>query len=365
MKWTRYLKLSWVMGLLVITASLIGANHVLHAPARGPDGRGEQPPAKSDRSAARGNTVISTGVVVPENGMVPLVPNVKGEVIEVMVKNDQIVKKDDVLLKMDATVAVNLFKKAEVGVKEAERQLEQAKSGMTIYQTTHQLRRDGQLLVIEGLRSKLAGQNEKVAKLENLVKQKLSAQAEIELPAAKGEAKSIEFNIKAEQKKLDAIDAEKPGNLVAGAENALEAAKLERDLALYRVDACVLKAPADGVIMEAYSSVGTKFGEQLVKPAFLFYSGKLIVKAEIYQESAHRVAVGQTAEITDHSNNGQKWTGKVISVGRGFLPRREATAITDFIPQNQEMVLECRIALDPDQKTPFVNQKVRVRLAGN
>ena len=43
----------------------------------------------------------------------------------------------------------------------------------------------------------------------------------------------------------------------------------------------------------------------------------------------------------------------------------QPTAITDLIPQNQEMVLECRIALDPDQKTPFVNQKVRVRLGGN
>ena len=32
MKWTRHLKLSWVLGILVITASLLGANHILHAP---------------------------------------------------------------------------------------------------------------------------------------------------------------------------------------------------------------------------------------------------------------------------------------------------------------------------------------------
>jgi multidrug resistance efflux pump len=362
MKWTRHLRMSWVLGLLVITASLLGANHVLHAPGRGPDGRTD-PPAKGNRNAApRSNGIAPTGVVEPEGGIVPLMPSVKGEVIEVLVKSDQDVKKGDVLLRMDNTPASDLLKKAEIGVKVAELQLEQAKASIKMFG----FKREGQLLVIEGFKKKLAGQNEKVAKLEQLAQKKLSAQAEIDLPAAKGEALATEFNIKAEEKKLAALDAEPPPeNLVSQAQNALDSANVERKRAKWGVDACEMKAPADGIIMQVYAQIGGKFGDQVVKPAFTFYSGKLIVKAEVYQESAHRVAVGQNAEMTDYGGSGQKWTGKVKSVGRGFVPKREGTTLSDLIPQNQEMVLECRIELDPGQKTPFVNQKVHVRLGGN
>lgn len=367
MKWTRHLKLSWVLGLMVITASLLGANHVLHAP-NGPNGpkapeannARERPDRAADRGGAnRGSHVTTTGVIVPENDIVPLIPSVKGEVVEVMVKNDDAVKKSQTLLKMDDRHAKNLLEQAKLGVTSAETALEQAHRGMEQFiaeqkaqQTMIALRKKEQQAVVE-----------KLQYLEP--KRKLSQSAEQEYLRAETELEVRKLAVQGEQEKLEAINLRKPDFTITQAKAAIQAAKLKRDEAQLGVDACTLKAPADGVIMQSLVAPGSKFGEQAVKPAFLFYSGKLIVKAEVNQEWANRVAVGQTAEITDYSNNGQKWTGKVRTVGRGFLPKREATALTDLIPQNQEMVLECRIELDPGQKVPFLNQKVRVRLTGN
>lgn len=366
MKWTRHLKLSWVIGLIVITASLLGANHVLHAPIgpKAPEAnKAREPRERPDRAADRGGAnrsshITTTGVVVPENDIVPLIPSVKGEVVEVFVKNDDTVKKSQPLLKMDDRDAKNLLEQAEVGVKSAERTLEQAKRGMQQFFAE----RKAQLTMIAMRKKEQQAVLEKLQKLEP--QRKLSVQAEQEYLRTETELDVRKLAVQAEQEKLESIDLRKPDIAISQAQDGVEAAKFKRARAQLGVDACTLKAPGDGVIMQSLVSPGSKFGEQAVKPAFLFYSGKLIVKAEVNQEWANRVAVGQTAEITDYSNNGQKWTGKVKTVGRGFLPKREATAITDLIPQNQEMVLECRIELDPGQKTPFLNQKVRVRLSG-
>ena len=77
--------------------------------------------------------MVSSGVVVPENDIVPLVPNMKGKVVEVMVKNDAAVKKGQPLLKMDDRHARNLLAQAKAGVTAAEQTLESAKRAMYQY----------------------------------------------------------------------------------------------------------------------------------------------------------------------------------------------------------------------------------------
>src|SRR5205085_2860378 len=125
------------------------------------------------------------------------------------------------------------------------------------------------------------------------------------------------------------------------------------------------KARADGTIMLVYASPGWKFGDQFIKPAFWFYEGGLVVKAELNQEWAHLVKVGQSATVHDDGGSGQIWKGKVTYIARSYLPARAVGTISEgvsFMQQAQELVLECRITLDPDQPTPFLNQKVRVKI---
>jgi hypothetical protein len=118
--------------------------------------------------------------------------------------------------------------------------------------------------------------------------------------------------------------------------------------------------------MRSLVSPGDKFGEQFVKPAFLFYSGKLIVKAKVNQEWASRVKVDQVATVKD-PNSGQTWKGKVTYVAKSFLPDRDPNGGLEgmnLLQPAAELVLECRITLDPDQSTPppLLNQKVSVTL---
>ena len=359
MKWIRRLKISWILAMIIVIGCLLGANQVLHAP-RGPDGTGREAaaPHGDAKNGARGSGIVCTGVYGPESDIIPLVPSVKGEVMEVLVKSHQKVAKGQALLKMDDRLWRLKLEEAEAGVEFARSQQNQAQMGMKQYIAE----REAQLLLIEIRKKEHAMAREKLAKIEPAALQKLSAAVISDYNAGKIGLEALDLAIKAEEKKLEAVEARKPSPAIEQADVGMRRAMSVRKQAQLGVDQCILTAPDDGVIMQVLAPVGTKFGEQGLKPAFLFYSGNLIVKADINQEWANRVAVGQTAVIQDHSGNGQTWRGKVTYVAPGFLPKREASAIPDILQQNQELVLECRITLDPNQKVPLLNQKVRVHL---
>src|SRR5436305_14710995 len=100
---TRWARLPWVLGLALLTASLLGAGHVLHP-------RPTDPPARGDRTAGDRNGgygerlgVVCHGTVDIESGYMshPLMPVQAGEVTEVLVYEGQTVKKGDILLRVN------------------------------------------------------------------------------------------------------------------------------------------------------------------------------------------------------------------------------------------------------------------------
>src|SRR5689334_5131299 len=93
--WTR---LSWLAGVALLTASLVGATHVLHSrpPADVPAGDAKVP---AERSFSGPPGVVCLGTVdldAAPSGYVPLVPVQAGEVTDVLVTENQPVKKGDV-----------------------------------------------------------------------------------------------------------------------------------------------------------------------------------------------------------------------------------------------------------------------------
>jgi hypothetical protein len=84
----------------------------------------------------------------------------------------------------------------------------------------------------------------------------------------------------------------------------------------------------------------------------------LFVRAEVDQEFADRVRVGQTAVVKDDARGGKTWRGKVERVADWYGRRRpnpqDPTAFTDI------RAIECLITIDPGQPPPRIGQRMRV-----
>jgi hypothetical protein len=87
-----------------------------------------------------------------------------------------------------------------------------------------------------------------------------------------------------------------------------------------------------------------------------------IVRAEVEQEFAGRVAVGQKALIQDDATGGGSWTGQVKSISGWYSHRR--SMLLEPLQFNDVRTLECIITLDAGQAPLRIGQRVRVTLEG-
>ena len=90
--------------------------------------------------------------------------------------------------------------------------------------------------------------------------------------------------------------------------------------------------------------------------------GPRIIRAEVDQAFAARIAVGQPASIEDDVRSGAAWHGRVVRVSDWYTQRR---LVSDEALQAKDVrTLECIVAVDSDQPPLRIGQRVRVRLGG-
>lgn len=353
MSWVPRPRMAWIAGVVLLTASLIGAGKVMNG------SHPEAGPVDSDKPVSRGGGVICSGVIDALDGAQPLSPSVPGEVAEVLVKDGQAVRKGDPLLRLDDTLAKMKLAQAEAGVAAAEGALTKATDGLAVADLVHRQ----QELAIKAAKTKLADAKERLAKGEQLLKdENLGADA---VKAGRKAVDLLEQAVEAEELKLKEIDARKPTGEAAQAKANLAAAKALRDMAKYGVQKCVLTAPADGEVLRVMVAVGYTFGPESKIPAFRFGAGPRVVRAEVDQEFADRVREGQVAVIHDDTNTTRTWRGHVTRVAGSFLPKRDALGLPDAFAIGQPRMLECVIAFDEGQTPPATGRRVRLHLNGD
>ena len=168
-------------------------------------------------------------------------------------------------------------------------------------------------------------------------------------------------------KSLSRRDREKE----ASARSAQEVARVEaegrakealRDRARNAVGECALKAPSAGRVLRVLANPGDLVGPGSTNGAILFCpAGPRVVRAEVEQEYAARVSIGQQAVIEDAARNGgPTWSGRVVRIADWFTQRRIVTP--DQIPVQDVRTLECLVELDENQPPLRIGQRVRVRL---
>ncbi len=344
------------LGFTLLAASAIGTGVVLRSQAH--DGRSTEPAPSGDVTSAYGDGYVDVEGRVIE--LSPLLANGPNTVTEVLVQENDDVKKDSVLLRLDARPARYLVDKAKANLKDAELQLEQAEAAIPHHKS-----------LIEAKQQAVEAGKEELRRVRLLLKeaQRLyNTQTEARL-ISKERLDIVEANVSESEKKVQAaqkdVDALEKGEKVleiaiARAKKNVEIKKTELNQANYAEEQCELKAPVDGRILRLTVTEHQRLSPQ--QPAISFCPNKpRIVRAEISQEFANQVKVGQSAIVTDDATLTGEWRGKVKSLSDWFAPKRHQL----FEPRqvNDVRTLEAIIELDPVQaKELRIGQRVQVKL---
>jgi multidrug resistance efflux pump len=342
------------LGVGVLAASVAGTGWVLHNGAGDSSAKaGETATASVSQTAG----VVCFGHVDVEPGVTSLYPVQPGRVADVLVSEDDSVKAGTVLFRLDDRRAKLLVRQAQEDLKASELQFADARK----LPEQHTVKIAQQEQAILATQHRLSAAQRLLEHNRALVKKELASADLVEAGAEK--VKEQEAALAAEKEKLRELRLADPAAQVERAEADVRAKQARLEEAQYALDECSVKAPVDGKVLRLMIGVGDVLSTQPRHPAVQFCpAGPRIVRAEVEQEFASRVAKGQAAFVQDDSNAGPGWRGKVVRVSDWYTHRR--SMLQEPLQFNDVRTLECIVELDPGQPTPRVGQRVRVALGG-
>ncbi len=304
------------------------------------------PPADEPR-------LVCVGHVDVEDGVVALRPVRSGRLVELTARDGQEVRAGAVLLRLDDTAARIEVRQAEANVKAAGLRLARARR----LPAEHARNLAAQRALIAAAQSRLEAARHTLTRKQELHGRDLVGDAEVRV--AEDAVREMDAAAKAEQQKRARMELTDPQNEVAQAEAEVAARQALADAARQALAECTLRAPADGEILRVLVSPGAVLTSET---ALLFCPRQpRIVRAEVPQEFAAGVAVGQGARLEDDSQPGQVWQGRVVRVSDWFTPRR--SVLQEPQQRNDVRTLECIIQPEPDSKPLRIGQRMRVVLA--
>ena len=290
--------------------------------------------------------------------IINLYPVQPGEVTEIPadIKENAFVKKGSVLFRMDDH-------QAKLNVQMAQEALEDAKLKLAQAEKTpgqHASLMEQQEVAIEAAKREQAIRQANYDEADRLFKDPQRLVNKEKRDAAFEGLKKAEEGVKAEEKKLASmklqVDLLKLD--IDRAKLDVSARKTRLDQAKYVLEKCELRAPCDGTILRFQVSVGDALGPNPKEPAVIFCPAqKRIIRAEVEQEFASKVVLGQSALIQDDTRSAIEWHGKVSQISDWYLPRR--SIMMEPRQFNDVRTIECLVEVD-DEKGLKIGQRVRV-----
>jgi multidrug resistance efflux pump len=231
--------------------------------------------------------------------VIPIVPQVSGRVIEVLVKQDQIVAPGDILFKIDPS-------DYELAVENAEASLEMAGqeigAGMASVVTAQ-----AQLVVAETNVEHVNAQSSRVFEMEqkNVLSHSEGDKARAAIKASKAQVVSAEANLDKAKQSLG-----KEGNANPRIRSAM--AKLKKtQLDLSRT---VVLAPSLGGITNL--QIDTGFYAKAGVASMTFIEGNTAwIQVNLRENNLANLAIGNSVEIALDVNPGTIYQGKISSIG--------------------------------------------------
>lgn len=345
--WSRL----WILGMVLLAVSAIGSGVMLRS--HGGSFLNDDQPVVTPQPI--GPYVIAFGYVDSKDEIRALSPAQAGRVERVLVREGQEVDKGALLLEMDNYVATRDVQKARAAHEAAQDQVKQALEAKARYP----LQLEEQAKAIEAAQHSLNAAKHEQSRAESLSREKLGS-PEI-ASAALEKAQALDSGLASLQLKYRELKLHDPELDLARARREVEIKKALLEQAEFALKECQLTAPVKGTVLRVLANGGDLFGPQSKQPALFFCpSGTRIVRAEVEQEFAGRVAVGQPATIQDDTTTKTSWRGKVIRVSDWYTQRR--SVLPEPVQLHDVRTLECIVELDADQTMPRINQRMRVSL---
>ena len=268
---------------------------------------------------------VSTDDAQVKQDIVSVSPQVNGQVVEALVRNGSRVKRGDLLFRIDP-------QPYRVALEQAEATLANARLQTTVLRTTAA----GTSGDITGAEANLAIKNNALARQSALLKQGFTTRSDYD--DALNDVKTAETQLAdAHARAANAGAAVAPGEQpqIAQAQAAVDKAKLDLD----RTD---VRATMDGVIENADKLQVGQMAVLGVGMVSLVHSSNAWVEANFKEKDVGRMVAGQRATIEVDAYGGQKFEGRVQSIGAGtggefsLLPAQNANGnwvkVTQRVP---------------------------------
>jgi multidrug resistance efflux pump len=347
-RWVR--RAAWVVGVVVLAASLVGVGR-LHSEVSAPP----MPDATPRTDSPSGRFLVAFGHIDVEQGVAALHPSQPGRVRKLLVKEGALVRAGDELLRLDDALVRTRLRAARADLKAAQRQLDEARQ----LPRQHEAKVRQQKEAVEAARHRLASARHLLEHKQRLGQSNLISRKEVDIVAET--VQELEAAERAEAEKLRALDLLDPAPAVARAGAEVDAKQANVDQVNELLREHVLRAPEDGTVLRVLVSPGDQLGPQSRQPAVFFCPvAPRIVRAEVEQEYARRVAPGQSALVEDDCQGGGTWQAKVVRVSDWFTRRR--SILLDPLQFNDVRTLECILEVTPSRAPLRIGQRVRVKI---
>jgi multidrug resistance efflux pump len=337
--------------ILIVAAAILAAPVLIHF---GPVVWSSAPADNGPDTVSVGKAVIvCQGHVDVEEGVTALNPVQAGRVVAIPVHEGQHVKAGAVLVRLDDQQARLVVRQAEGDLKAAQARLAQARK----QPEQHRADLVAQQAASEAARYRLAGARQSLLRTRRLLKDGLVGTEEAAV--AEDLVKELEAAVQAEEGKHTRLQTVDPAEPIALAEADVDARQARLEEARHALSERNIFAPADGEVLRLLVAVGDVAGPQGRQAAVLFCPEQpRIVRAEVPQEFADRVAVGQVVRIQDDARLTEVGRGQVVRLSNWFTQRR--SVLQEPAVRNDVRTLECLVRIDAGGPALRIGQRVRV-----
>jgi multidrug resistance efflux pump len=318
-----------------------------------------KPQAETDRKV-----VVCYGYADLEGGITSLHPSQLGRVAEVLVKDNDTVAADAILLRLDDSAARFRVAEAKALVDKAVAQLDQAKKAPE----QHRSKIAQQQAAIKMARTRIVGAQYLLAarriqqKTDRIGRYRDDPVLEQEIASSVEKVKELMETAKMEQENLNILETRDPSADVEHARAEVATMRARLNQAEQVLEEHVLRAPQAGKVERVFVTQGEWLNPQSKKTAIQFCPNKpRIIRADVEQVFALRAEEGQPALVEDDGRSGKSWRGHVMRMSDWYTQRR--LVAEEQLQLKDVRTLECLIELEPGQAPLRIGQRVRVTIS--
>lgn len=305
------------------------------------------------RTAAPG--VVCYGYVDTESGCASLSALQSGRVASILVRERDRVAAGAPLVRLEEQPARARVAEARANVAAARAQLHKART----LPERHKLSLAAQRSAIEALDSRLAAARTAFVRKQELLQGRLIDSKEAAI--ALDQVKEIEALRASEVTRLAELQLHDPEVEVCRAAAELDAVAARLADAEQTLADCTLKAPQAGTVVRVLVAPGDVLGGATRQAAVMFAPEEpRIIRAEVEQEFAPRVAPGQRVLVQDDVDPNWTLHGTVKHLSDWYLPRR--TIFQEPNRFSDSRTLECIVTLERGHPPLRIGQRVRVMI---